>query len=89
MEKKMKITIECEGQETRVFEANGIAATLLTDGEDSEHYGLKTLIVGHMSMQNLMQLREGVGNELIDGIENQIMEHLSAKDLLKILLRDK
>lgn len=89
MEKKMKITIECEGQETRVIEANGIAAALLTDGGDSEHYDLKTLIVGHMSMQNLMQLREGVGNELIDGIENQIMDNLSAKDLLKILLRDK
>jgi DNA polymerase II small subunit/DNA polymerase delta subunit B len=84
--KKLKITIECEGQPTQTIEANGIAAALLTDGEDSDHHGLKVLICGHMNMDDLLHLHDGVGKELIEGIESQIMSNLSAKDLLKALL---
>lgn len=84
--KKLKITIECEGKDTQVMEANGIAAAMLTDGEDSDHYGLRCLIVGHMKVKDLIQLHEGVGDELISSLEKNIISNLSPKDLLSALL---
>jgi hypothetical protein len=89
MSKKMKITIECEGKETKVFEANGIAAAMLTDGKDSDHWGSSILICGNMSVQDLINLHGSVGKELIGAVEGKILGNLSVTDLIKILWGDK
>lgn len=85
--KKLKITIECEGKPTQVLEANGIAAALLTDGEDKNSHGLKCLICGHMTTQDLLHLHDGVVEELTEGLESQIIDSMSPIDILKVLLR--
>jgi hypothetical protein len=84
--KKLKITIESEGNPTQVLEANGMAAALLTDGSDDEHHSLKCLICGHMSLQDLMHLHEGVGENLIENLESTIMKELSPEDILRVIL---
>ena len=83
--KKVKITIESEGHPTQVIEANGIAAALLTDGMDSEHYGLKCLICGTMSGEDLLRIRDGVEDELMDALNGAIINNMYPIDLLKIL----
>lgn len=87
--KKLKITIECEGNPTQVLEANGIAAALLTDGNDADHHGLKIVLCGHMCTQDLIHLHEAVGGELIENVESMIINNLDTKDLLKMMLRGK
>ena len=83
-EKTLKITIECEGKETQVLEAKGIAATLLTEGNDSEHHGLKTVICGHMSIQDLIHLHSGVGEKLIEALEKAVVSRVSLNDISRI-----
>lgn len=83
-QKKLKITIECEGKETQVLEAKGIAAALLTEGTDDEHHGLKTVICGHMSIQDLIHLHSGVGEELIEALEKAILSKVTLKDLARV-----
>lgn len=84
--KKLKITIECEGQNTQTFEANGMAAAFLTDGSDSNHHSLKCLICGNMNVQDLIHLHDGVEDELTNQLETAITDNLSPVDLLKIIL---
>lgn len=84
--KKLKITIESEGHPTQVLEANGIAAALLTDGSDDKHHSLQCLICGNLNLADLMHLHEGVGEQLIEQLENVIMSELSPADLLKFIL---
>lgn len=86
MSKKLKITIESEGQPTQILEAHGIAAALLTDGEDSEHYGLQCCVIGKMSTADLLRLHDGVEGELADALKKTIVDHIPAEDLLRILL---
>lgn len=83
--KKLKITIETEGQPTQVLEAYGIAAALITEGEDSDHYGLTCCICGRMDLDDLMHLHKGVGHELIEQIENILVKEMSPSVLLKAL----
>lgn len=85
--KKLKITIECEGKPTQVLEANGIAAAMLTDGKDKDTHELACLVCGHMNTKDLLHLHDGVGEQLIEAIESNILNSLSAVDLMKILLR--
>lgn len=85
--KKLKITIECEGQPTQVLEANGIAAALLTDGEDKNSHGLSVIVCGHMNTKDLLHLHDGVGEQLIDAVETNILNSVSPTDILKILMR--
>jgi hypothetical protein len=87
--KKLKITLECEGQETKTFEANGIASVLLTDGKDSDHHGLQVLICGNMSIQDLAHLYDGVEEELTKALAQAIMSEMSPEDIVKILMGGK
>lgn len=87
--KKLKITIELEGQPTQVIEANGIAAAILNDGDIKGKHKLSCLICGNMSVQDLINLQDGVDNNLSDAIASNIIKELPAKDLLKLLLGGK
>lgn len=83
--KKLKITIESEGQTTQVLEAYGIAAALIDDGEDADHHGLKCLICGRMNLNDLLHLHDGVGGELIEQLENVLLRELSPADILRAI----
>ena len=87
--KKTKITIECEGQPPQTIEANGIAAAVLTDGDDSEHYGLKCLIVGTMTCEDLLCIRDGVEDELMDALNGAIIQSMTPADLMRVLMGGK
>ena len=87
--KKTKITIECEGQPPQIIEANGIAAALLTDGEDSEHYGLKCPICGTMSCEDLLRLRDGIEDELMDALNGAIIQNMTPADFMRVLMGGK
>ena len=87
--KKLKITIECEGKPTQVFEANGIAAALLTDGVDENHHGLSCLICGCMNPQDLIHLHDGIEEELLDALKTNIVDSLPASVVLEALLGGK
>lgn len=83
--KKMKITVECEGQVTQVYEAKGLAAALLNDaGEDTHNVSL--LICGNMSAQDLYHLSEAVENELTDAVNAAAVNSSPIPKLLKSLL---
>lgn len=84
MAKKLKVTIECEGKPTQVFEADGIGAVMLTDTEDS--WEGCCLVCGNMSMQSLLALRNKVKQDLVSTIEEAAVGSLTKEDLLKILL---
>ena len=85
--KKLKITIEAEGQPTQILEANGLAAALLGDGEDEKSHKLSVLICGRMNTQDLLHLHDGVEGELLDAIGNAVIKEMSPMDMLKILMR--
>lgn len=87
--KKIKIAIEAEGKEPRVFEANGIAAAMLTDGNDSDHHGMSICICGNMSTQDLLHLHDAVTGEMVEQLEETIVKNLSPADILKVLLGGK
>lgn len=82
--KKLKITIECEGEPTHTFEVNGMAACLLSDSENT--HGIQSTICGCMSVQDLMHLHDGVKEELSEAVENAILQNLSPSDILRALL---
>lgn len=84
--KKLKITIECEGSDTQVIEANGIAAAILKDGEDGDHHGMQTVICGCMSVEDLIYLHDGVNEELTDAPNKAIIGNLSVADILEAML---
>ena len=87
---KLKITIEKEGQPTRVVEAKGMAAAFLNDAEDANHHNLQVCVVGRMSGKDLYHLAEAVKNELTDTLERRVvetvLEDMPTKELLKMLL---
>lgn len=83
--KKLKITIECEGMNTQVIEANGMAAAILKDGEDSDHYGLNCVICGNMNKGELIYLYDSVTNELAEACVNNITDRLTPMDMKNML----
>lgn len=87
--KKLKITIECEGEPTHTFEVNGMAACLLTDGNSENTHGIQTTICGCMSVKNLLHLHDGVEDELVETVESAILQNMSPSDILRTLLGGK
>lgn len=84
--KKTKITVETEGKAPQVFEVNGIAAAMLTDGEDSEHHGMKILICGSMSLNDLLHIHDGITEDMVPKLEEAIMSEVSPMDMLKAMI---
>ena len=85
--KKVKITIEAEGRQPHVLEANGIAAVMLTDGNDADHHGIQICICGNMSTQDMVYLHEAADEELTNALMSQIVSNMSPEDILKLLRR--
>ena len=86
MRKKLKITIESEGNPTQVLEANGMAAALLCDVEDKDHHGIQICICGTMCTSDLLHLHDAVEDELTNQLENVIIQQMPPEKLLKMLL---
>lgn len=84
--KKIKVTIESEGNKPQVLEAYGIAAALLTEGDSEETYGITIAICGGMGAQDLMHLYKGVTQELTQTVESTLLDNMSTGDLRKALI---
>ena len=87
MKKKVKITIESEGHDTQVIEAYGIAGVTITDGQDDKHHGISVMLVGNLSPKDLVHLKAGVEDELVDLINQNIKSSTpSLKEMLQGML---
>lgn len=87
--KKLKITIEYEGQPTQILEARGIAAALLDDGDGEDNHKLSCLLVGRLNQQDLLNLHDGVETELAGAVAQAIIGDMAPIDLIKALLGGK
>ena len=84
--KKLKITLEVEGEAPKVIEANGIAACVLGDGNSDDTHGIQIVICGHMGVKDLLHLHDGVGDDLIKALESSVIENVPASDLIRMLI---
>ena len=84
---KMKITLEMADGNTRVIECDGIAGLTFTDLEGDKHQS-GVVIAGMFADSDFMEIHHDIKTTLLPALEDKIVENLSPKDMLKVVLRN-
>lgn len=83
--KNVKITIDAMGEKTEVINCHGFAGVAFSDDENNKSYGTNVILVGNMSIKDLLAIHEAVQNKLVSLIEENIVDHTPNSVLLRAL----
>jgi high-affinity K+ transport system ATPase subunit B len=84
---KVKVTINAMNEQTQSVECDGFAGIAYTAEEKG--FGTTSILVGALSVRDLIAIHEAVQDKLISLIESNVVEHTPNEVLLRALFGGK